>query len=44
MGWETIGVIDNGQNIHKQVPNKSPFEPTIWMSNVGELLDYLNIA
>jgi len=40
LGWQTIGVIDNGKNIHSQIVKGLPNEylPSFWIHSLSELL------
>lgn len=38
LGWETIGLLDDGRNIHKQKPTYEETAPKIWISNLSEEL------
>lgn len=40
LGWQTIGIRDNGQNIHKQIlETLSNFQPQLYISNFKEFLE-----
>lgn len=37
LGWTTIGIRDNGQNIHPQTKRSSLYEPEIWIDDITSL-------
>lgn len=39
LGWKTIGLRDNGQNIHPQSPGV--FEPQIWINDITEIKKFI---
>lgn len=41
LGWTTIGLRDNGKNIHSQVRIGGSYEPQIWINNILEIARYL---
>lgn len=41
LGWITIGLKDDGRNIHKQVGYNSSSNPTYWISNIDEIVKLL---
>lgn len=36
LGWDTIGLVDDGRNIHKQEPIEEGLEPKIWIQNFSD--------
>lgn len=41
LGWTTIGILDNGENIHEQKYSLSKEEePKIWIKSINEALEY----
>ncbi len=43
LGWQTIGLIDDGHNIHKQdVVPRSDFQPQIWVERLSDLINEFN--
>lgn len=43
LGWLTIGVRDNGENIHKQRPVDKSYEPRLWIESLSEVADCLEV-
>ena len=37
LGWTTIGLRDNGDNIHSQICEFEEFEPQIWINDISEI-------
>lgn len=37
LGWTTIGIRDNGQNIHPQIKRSAMYEPDIWIDDITTL-------
>lgn len=44
LGWKTIGLLNNGRNIHSQDLNNLTKEqtPNIWIKNISQALDYID--
>ena len=43
LGWQTICLLDNGRNIHKQdMDLPQEYMPTVFVSNVTEIVKYLD--
>lgn len=39
LGWQTIGLIDDGQNIHKQeIISRDEFQPQIWVEKLSDII------
>lgn len=38
LGWRTIGLKDNGENIHKYVETSPEYKPQKWISNMFDLI------
>lgn len=38
LGWLTVGIKDNGENIHKYPASPKEYQPQIWLSNINELI------
>jgi len=42
LGWITIGIKDNGQNIHSQdISIDNQYQPTIWLEHFSEIKNHL---
>ena len=41
LGWTTICLLDNGQNIHKQIPVEDEMKPQYEIENFDELYKFL---
>jgi putative hydrolase of the HAD superfamily len=42
LGWKTIGIIDDGTNIHKQnFDVNNQYQPMIWLENFSEIKNHL---
>lgn len=41
LGWKTIGILDNGENIHPQNYHKQCLQPDIWVKDFYECLDII---
>lgn len=42
LGWKTFGLLDNGENIHKQVDTDRRCQPQIWVKALNELIPHLD--
>lgn len=38
LGWKTIGLIDRGENIHKQNLDNPILQPDIWINRISEII------
>lgn len=43
LGWLTIGIKDNGENIHIQSGQQGLHNPQLWIESLVDILDILNI-
>lgn len=41
LGWKTFGLLDNGENIHKQVYSSQNYQPQIWVKSLYDVITYL---
>lgn len=42
LGWTTIGLMDNGQNIHTQTSIGGNYNPQFWINDITELIKIIN--
>lgn len=42
LGWTTIGLMDNGQNIHAQTSIGGNYNPQFWINDITELIKIIN--
>ena len=42
LGWETVGIRDDGSNIHSQKISDSINQPVLWIDSIPELLNYID--
>lgn len=43
LGWLTVGVKDDGNNIHKQKCSGAAYTPRIWIENIREITDIISL-
>lgn len=41
LGWKTIGLIDDGRNIHQQLILSADYQPNIWVNTLSQVVNIL---
>lgn len=42
LGWKSIGLLDDGRNIHKHMYQHNDVQPDIWVKDITEILTYID--